>query len=205
MVPMEGSGPTAKRKPESRPRSRGENGGLKYEILGTRRWKAPHPRFKEADLYSPTETVIQNPDLGVRGLEHEKASTGRWVGKKRTQYGKKRIYSQTQRKTEFRLETRRWKAAHPRFKETDLYSPAETVIQNPDLGVRRGAWNMRKLLKEAHRMGKEADLQPESRPPVSRGENGGLEYEILGTTRWEVAQGLKKRTYSRYSKTPISG
>ena len=31
--------------------------------------------------YSPTETAIQNPDLGVKkgGLEHEKASSGRWV------------------------------------------------------------------------------------------------------------------------------
>ena len=186
MVPMEGSGPTTKRKPESRPPVSGRE-------LGTRRWKAPHPRYKEADLYSPTETVIQNPDLGVRGLEHEKASTGRWVGKKRTQYGKKRIYSQTQRKTEFRLETRRWKAAHPRyprFKEADLYSPVETVIQNPDLGVRRGAWNMRKLLqeggwKEAHPMRKEADLQPESRPPVSRRER------VVWNMRYSGRQGGK--------------
>ena len=63
------------------------------------------------------------------------------------------------------------------------YSRTETVI-NPDLGVRRGVWNIRKLLrdgewKDAHPMWKEADLysQTENRiqiPPVWGREGSGI-------------------------------
>ena len=70
------------------------------------------------------------------GLEYEKAEmiieSGREGQKRHTQCLKKRTYNRT-----------------------------ETVIQNPDLGVRMGVWNMRKIeWKEAHPMCKEADLQP---------------------------------------------
>ena len=56
--------------------------------------------------------------------------------------------------------TRTWKAAHPRFTEADLQPNGNG---NPDLGVRRGVWNIRKLLRDggwqdAHSLWKEAEL-----------------------------------------------
>ena len=61
------------------PRSRGENRGLEYGKAESGREggkRCTHCLKKRT--YNRTETVIQNPDLGVRmgGLEHEKASSG---------------------------------------------------------------------------------------------------------------------------------
>ena len=57
---------------------------------------------------------------------------------------------------------------------------------------------MERSAPDGERSGPTARIQT----PGLAARTGGLEYEILGTTRWEVAQGLKKRTYSR-TKTVI--
>ena len=69
-----------KKRTYSQTETRIQNGGLKYEIFGTRRWKAVRPRFKEADL-QPNGNGNPEPRSWREngGLEKEKASSGRWV------------------------------------------------------------------------------------------------------------------------------
>ena len=66
------------------------------------------------------ETVIQNPDLGVRKAGWKKRKLlGTVGGKKRAQRGKKRTYSHTE--TVIQNPSLGCKAAPSRFKEADLH------------------------------------------------------------------------------------
>ena len=69
-------------------------------------------------------------------------------------------------------------------------SRTETVIQNPDLGVRTGVWNGG--WKEVRHMWKETELYSDGNQnpdPRSRGENGGLKYEKAYTRDEKVESG----------------
>ena len=202
-------------------RSRGENGGLEYEKAesGREGGKAAHPLWKRT--YSPTETVIQNPDLGVRmGVWNMRKllRDGGWKEAQRAQSGKKRTDSQTETRIQTPGLGARTGVWNMRYSGRDEggkrraqglkkrpYSQMETVIQNPDLGVRRGVWNIRKLLrdggwKEARPRWKEAELysQTETRiqtPGLGARTDGKAESAREGGKR--CTHCLKKRTYNR--------
>ena len=201
------------------PRSRGENGGLEYEKAesgregGKRRTHCLKKR-----TYSPTETVIQNPDLGVRmGVWNMRKllRDGGWKEAQRAQSGQKRTDSQTETRIQTPGLGARTGVWNMRYSGRDEggkrrsqglkkrpYSQMETVIQNPDLGVRRGVWNIRKLLRDGgwkkralggKKRSYTARRKPESRPPVSGREPGsGIWESRIGTIRWKAVHPLFK-------------
>ena len=96
---MERSGPTAKRKPESRPPVSSQGHGVWNASKPVREGHHGRSLIQPPDLnakkgfyggkgrtYSQTESIIQPPDFGARrGVwEHEKAYSGRAGGKERT-------------------------------------------------------------------------------------------------------------------------